>query len=341
MSRDISLFAGYHSGENTVTNYCGLMLKMIYEENPKNFEIVLDKLIPDDERILIGPQFAQQRKKKNSIPDLSITQKSFSIFFETKLKDWFYDEQIISHIESFNPKTENKVLFLLSNFEEDNPEAKYENSIKQIKDKGIIIKSITFEKLANTFDEVCKSEVMANMLEEFNEYLDRNDLLPKWKYLLDVASCRNSYDQVIENNAYICPAGGGQRKHRRAKYLAPYKDKKVEYIYTVRANVIVDINKTHAKVEWNNSGEKKEVLINAAKNLIDSIKGRTEENMKVPLQVFLLKDGQKTMFQKGSKGGLYGSKTYFWDIALGCKSSSELAEKCKDKNWEDFQIPSQ
>ena len=31
------------------------------------------------------------------------------------------------------------------------------------------------------------------------------------------------------------------------------------------------------------------------------------------------------------------SKKYFWDIAIDCKNSQELAEKLRDKNWSDFE----
>jgi hypothetical protein len=36
MTRPISLFSGYSQGENRTTNYCLLLLKMLYEENPKS-----------------------------------------------------------------------------------------------------------------------------------------------------------------------------------------------------------------------------------------------------------------------------------------------------------------
>ena len=35
MGSNISLFSGYNLSENRTTNYCLLMLKMLYEENPK------------------------------------------------------------------------------------------------------------------------------------------------------------------------------------------------------------------------------------------------------------------------------------------------------------------
>lgn len=59
MSREISLFADYHQKENSVTNYCGLMMKLIYEESPKRFEELLATLIQSDKDIPVGPIFSQ------------------------------------------------------------------------------------------------------------------------------------------------------------------------------------------------------------------------------------------------------------------------------------------
>ncbi len=55
-----------------------------------------------DANIIVGPTFTQQTKSVDSIPDLAITQKSFSVFFETKTTDWFYNDQINRHIKGFN-----------------------------------------------------------------------------------------------------------------------------------------------------------------------------------------------------------------------------------------------
>ena len=99
MSKEISLFSDYHTKENSLTNHCGLILKLLYEENPKSFEEAISSLTSTD--FIINPTFEQQVRKGTSIPDLVIEQKSFSIFFETKLTDWFHNDQINRHIEGF------------------------------------------------------------------------------------------------------------------------------------------------------------------------------------------------------------------------------------------------
>ncbi|MBK6515728.1 MAG: hypothetical protein IPG04_16920 [Polyangiaceae bacterium] len=38
MGSDITLFSGYSQRENRTTNYCLLVLRMLYEENPSSSE---------------------------------------------------------------------------------------------------------------------------------------------------------------------------------------------------------------------------------------------------------------------------------------------------------------
>lgn len=336
MSRPISLFADYHSGENSVTNYCGLVMKILYEESPKSFEEVLISLLPSDTKLSVGPTFSQQRCQKRNIPDLVITQRSFSIFFETKLSDWFYQEQNWGHIDGFNLEAQDKILFLLSNFESDEPEAKFAREIELAwKEHQVILQPISFEDLISALENVRSSEAFKKILDEFKLYLDRNNLLPKWKYLLDVVNCAGSLNE-INNDYYICPDTGGAYSHRRAKYFGAYANKQVSKIFEVRAVVTIDIKLGEGTVKWNNSGESQEALIGQAKKLISDSEFRSNENEQVSLQVFLLGEGQPTCFQKTTRGGMLGSKKYFWDIATDCQNSKELAEWLNGKNWSDF-----
>src|SRR5690554_8184097 len=74
MGREISLFADYHKKENSLTNYCGLLMKMLYEDSPRKFEELLATLLKTDTNIIVGPTFTQQTKTVKSIPDLAITR---------------------------------------------------------------------------------------------------------------------------------------------------------------------------------------------------------------------------------------------------------------------------
>ena len=333
MSREISIFADYHQKENSLTNYCGLLMKLLYEDNPKSFEELLTTLIETDVNIFVGPKFTQQTKKKDSIPDLAITQKSFSIFFETKTTDWFYKNQIERHINGFNSNTETKILFLLSNFDTNNLEDRFE--IDKAKEHNVIVQPITFEDFVGSIEKVSISEYLIKLLDEFKLYLDKNGYLPKWKYLLDIVSCKGTLNEVREG-VYMCPNTGGAYSHRRAKYFGPYANKKVSEIWEIKAIVVVDKGISDLKIKWNNSNEKASELEIQAKEKIQNWDYRINENKSVPLQVFLLGNRYETNFIKDSSGGMQQSKKYFWDIALDCDNSEKLANKLMNKNWSEI-----
>jgi len=336
MGREISIFADYHQQENSLTNYCGLLMKMLYEDSPRKFEELLASLLKTDTKIIVGPIFTQQTKKVNSIPDLAITQNSFSVFFETKTTDWFNEDQISRHFEGFNQTADDNILFLLSNFENDNLEEQFVKEIKKAKEQKIILQPLTFEEFVGSLEQVCNTEYLRNLLDEFKLYLDRNGHLPKWKYLLDVVSCSATLTE-IEEGVYMCPDTGGAYSHRRAKYFGPYYSKKVAAIFEINAIVVIEKNLVEAKIKLKNKDIKDEILINQAKQKLQKWERRIKENESVPLQVFLLDNRKETNFVKDTSGGMFQSKKYFWDIATDCENSYELAEKLRDKNWSDFE----
>lgn len=336
MSREISLFTDYRQKENSVTNYCGLIMKLVYEDSPKKFEELLATLIQSEVNLTIGPIFTQQTKKQKSIPDLAITQRSFSIFFENKLKDWFYPDQIIRHMDSFSNDKETKILFLLSNFDIDALDDRFSEENEWAKRNQIILQPINYEDFVGALENVISGEYLKNILEEFKIYLDRNDLLPKWKYLLDVVNCPGTIHEV-DNFSYICPDKGGAYSHRRAKFFGPYSQKKVSKIYTIDALVSIGRDLEGGTVKWTNLPKKNDKkLIELAKDKIKKWDYRVKENEHTPLQVFLLSGGETTNFFKDSSGGMQQSKMYFWDIAKGIESSSELAEKLSGEKWKDY-----
>lgn len=336
MGREISLFSNYHSKENNVTNYCGLILKLLYEENPNSFEEVLASLVENDISLTVGPKFTQQKKTKKSIPDLAITQTPFSIFFETKLDDWFYSDQIERHIKGFNKRTDLKILFLLANFETNNLDERFKKEIKMAEDEDIILQPITFEDFVEALQNIDFSMQFKKMLEEFKSYLDRNDYLPKWKYLLDVVNCSKSMNEINEH-VYMCPDTGGAYSYRRAKYFGPYSNKKVSKIFEIDAVVVVDTKLSDFSLKWNNTKKDPSILYKKAEDKIKSFENRIEENETTALQVFLLSNPKNTNFYKSSSGGMMQSKKYFWDVAVDCDDSAELADKLENVAWKNIE----
>jgi len=334
MGREISLFADYHQKENSVTNYCGLLLKLLYQEDPIVFEEVLTSLVGVTD-IKVGPSFTQQEKKPMSVPDMAIMQRGFSIFVETKIGDWFYSEQIQKHMKGLAPGGGVKILLLLSNFEEEDYELRFKQEINIAQDNGIVFQPITFENLVDNIKNATVSERFQAVLSEFEVYLDANGYLPKWKWLLDVVNCGKSLPE-IEQGVYMCPDRGASYCHRRAKYFGPYADKCVKSIFQIDALVSIAEGLSEPKVKWNNIKTDKEKLIQRAISAIKNCEGRIQENQNTPLQVFLLSQRASTNFLKSSPYGMQATKKYFWNIAVGCNTSEDLAKKLNGQTWEIY-----
>lgn len=372
MGKPITLFADYDKKENQITNFCGLILKALYRENPKSFQKVISGFIDEDFNIL--PEFVQQAKGKkekrdekgnpgkddSSIPNLIIEQASFSIRFETKLYDQFDDNQIINHIRGF-PEVKYKILLLLSVFGKEETKAslleKYSSTAKS---SHVILAALSFEDMISTISEAEKSDSYKELLEEFQYYLDRNSCFPSWTNLLEVVNCASTIDEAYVENVYICPNTGGSYSHQRAKYFGAYKGKNVKYIQEIKAVFEVspglaeknnfqvkskeDIQSVNITQLFNNSDESKKLsLLNEA---IDKFRKNCNNGRFLDLDsngflVFLLTPIDKNNeanFCKTSSGGLFGNKKYFRNIAkvLDARNAAELATTIREKKitWE-------
>lgn len=335
MGQELSLFSNY-SGENAVTNYCGLILKLLYERKPQYLEEFLVSTVQGNPTIQIGPKFFQQTREKESIPDLSISQSSISIFFETKLTNWFYDEQIESHISGLGDRGETKILFLLSSFQEANYSLQFHGQINAALKKGVLLQPLSFEDFLTAIENACTDSELFPFIQSFRNYLESNDLLPKWRRLLEVVNCVNTMDEVSQG-FYACPYTGGAYSHQRARYFGPYADKTVKQIHEISGTVIIYADTGKSEIRWNNLDETDDALVQQARNFIDSSSLRKEQLEECPLQVFILKNPSPTNFIKDSFGGMLQSKRYFWDIAQNLNSSAELAEYLRDKPWSQFE----
>jgi hypothetical protein len=72
-----------------------MILKMLYEENPKFLSEVFSNLFNETVASQIGVKFTQQTRKRGSIPDGEISQSPFSICLETKTSDCFRENQLL------------------------------------------------------------------------------------------------------------------------------------------------------------------------------------------------------------------------------------------------------
>ena len=340
MAKNISLFSGYDQKENRTTNYCLLMLKMIYEESPKLFSEVLSTLLGEPLGDLIGVNFKQQQRRELSVPDGVIMQQSFSIYIEAKNYDWFYDSQLESHLKHLDTENPgNKILITLANFQSTSPK-KFDNIREICKKKyggRIRFFDISFEDLIEALlpeESVILPKNLRDMASDLKDFFDEQGLLSNWEHFLDVVSCSRSAEEVVSEQVYFCPATGGAYNHNRCKYFGVYRNKAVEKVGLIEAVVDVE-SEDSAKIKWKNIDSKSDADLEKA--AIIKIKPKLFKQF--PKRVFLLGDLFDTKFIKDSKGGMFVSKHYFDIGNLKVTGSKELAERLSGKTWSMLKPP--
>jgi hypothetical protein len=97
----IHYFQRYHQKENVATANTMLLLSRLYQYSSDNFFRFLKSEFFSNS---FEPEivFKLQEKSAKSIPDATISQESFKIVVETKMRDWFYSDQLMRHLESFS-----------------------------------------------------------------------------------------------------------------------------------------------------------------------------------------------------------------------------------------------
>lgn len=332
MSRNIRLFPTYSQKENQTTNHCLLILKMLYEENPKFLSESLSVLLGENFSGTVGVQFAQQRRGKGSVPDGEITQEPFSIFIETKLGSNFDKKQLLDHLRNLQKKQGQKVLLALGNFEQDNA---YHPDFPEIertaKSYDVSFAAVSFEQFLQAIQLPYLPKNLVDAVSDLGEYLDENALLPSWKYRLDVVNCKMSFNSVLQHRVYTCPAQGSQYNHRRSLYFGTYRNKHVEQIAQIDAVVDLDSEDNRVLV-WRNSSQSENELIQIAME-----RCKQAEQFWYPIRVFVLGDLHPTDFIKASSGGMFGNKQYFDIGKLKVDDAEALAIKLKGKTWENYE----
>lgn len=338
---EVGFFPKYEQKENKVTNYTLLMLKQLYNESPSLFqEFIVDLLADESQNINIGVSFSQQVgfscERGNSVIDGVIKQMPFQVFIETKTTDWFYNDQLERHIENLLQFKGQKIFIALANFDGLKDASQGFDQIKEkYKEcKDLIIKNIEFEQLKEALDRVYNKihlEILLNMIKEFEQFLDESNLLPTWKYRLDVVNCAISKHDVMARKLYICPEAKGVYKHARAKYFGIYENKKVNCIAEIKAvcNYNPD-SKNKISISWFDRDNYTE------NDIINEATQKSSYCWNENLQMFLLGDFKENInFEKDSKGGMFGSKKYF-DFDETIKNLDDLENTIKNKKWCNF-----
>jgi hypothetical protein len=334
MGSDITLFSGYSQKENRTTNYCLLLLKMLYEENPKFLGEVLSNLVDEELADVVGVQFRQQVRKQGSVPDGLIVQRPLTIYFETKTFDWFYDAQLEQHLEGLHAESGGaKVLVALANFEALSTERfqKIQTICGEKYAGSIYFAAKSFEEFLGVLRKLQISKNLSDALDDFEGYLDESELLPRWKYRLDIVNCSGRPAEILKENVYICPAKGGAYSHARARFFGMYQGKAVRQVAVIEAVIELD-GDDDAKLRWNNVEVPDDALIARAIEKRDRLRPGLG-----PVRVFLLGRLHETDFKKPTKGGMQTSKRYFDVERTGAIDAGTLADKLRGESWADYE----
>lgn len=333
MSRSVSLFSGYSQKENRVTNYALLVLKMLYEENPKYLGEVLAALLGEDVSDHVGVSFHQQVRRVESVPDGLIVQRPLTVYIETKNYDWFRDEQLENHLTALDRECVGlKVLLAMGNLESSaTDQFAAVRSICEKKYKGsILFRAVTFEDLLGAVAVQGLPKNLADAISDFKNFLNEEDLLPSWRERLDVVNCAGIPEDVTRGGVYMCPATGGAYSHDRCRFFGMYRNKRVELIAEIEAVVDVDLE-AEATLLWKNVDKPKPECLAQARRTVQKL--RPDEGV---VRVFLLGELFATNFRKDSPGGMQASKRYFNIAAVQAKTASELARLLNGHQWSEF-----
>lgn len=334
MSKPITLFSGYSQRENRVTNYCLLVLKMLYEENPKYLGEVLSSLVGEDVSGKIGVDFRQQERKVASIPDGLIIQSPITVYIETKNFDWFYDAQLEAHLKALATESPGlNLLLALGNFESATATrfAKIQTLCRDHYSSKVSFAAASFEDFLTALDVQGLPKNLSDAIADLRDFLDEEDLLPSWQRYLDVVNCAGLPEDILVGGVYMCPATGGAYNHSRCKYFGMYRQKRVERVALIEAVVDVELG-VDENLKWSNVDREPKQLCELARKKVTEL--RPDEG---PTRIFVLGPLYETDFQKDSPGGMMGSKRYFDISGLQVKTAEQLADALKGKQWSAFE----
>jgi hypothetical protein len=199
------------------------------------------------------------------------------------------------------------------------------------KDENVAFIPVSFEQFLQAIQSLDLPKNLIDAVADLGEYFDENNLLPSWKYRLDVVNCKVSFDSVVKHEIYTCPAQPGAYSHRRSFYFGTYGNKRVEKISQIQA--VVDLeSENEASLLWNNVSLSDEELIKIARDRRQEI-----GDSWYPVRVFILDKMYPTNFVKASSGGMFVSKQYFDIGKLKAVSAEDLAQKLEGETWENYE----
>lgn len=334
----VHYFQRYHAKENVATANTMLLLSRLYKYSPeKFFNFLNDKYFAD----MFDPEisFTLQESNGKSVADATIMQESFKIVIETKITDWFYGDQLIRHLNSFQDQKYKFLFTIASEPMEENKRIEIEKQIEEYNQKNnvnIIHKNTTFEDLIKAIsEEIDDSDYeMKSVLNDFYEYCCYDKLIPvndSWKYLR-VQKAGTTFDFNFRENLYYDNIERGFRPH---DYLGLYKEKCVRAIGRICAQILAVEDENGLILE----AEKGEITEERRKKILLAIKDaeRYEYDLhRNKHRYFFVEQFYEMNFRKITPRAPMGTRIFDLTEYLGTEElpdTERIAELLSQKTW--------
>ena len=334
----IHYFQRYHSKENVATANTMLLLSRLYSySSDKFFRFLKSEYFSDS----FNPEiiFTLQEKSVDSVPDATITQESFKIVVETKMSDWFYEDQLLRHLNSFGDEKYKVMITLAPELMESAKKTAFEVKLKEYNEKQahpVIHINTTFEALANAISDVLddRDYEMQDVLADYLNYCYNDGLIPvsdSWKYMrMQLAG--TTFDFNISSNIYYDNAEHGFRAHDT---LGLYRNKSVRAIGKVVARITA-IEKGGGikfKAEFGALTEDRKETIRKAMADGDS---HGYDLRSIEHRYFFVEKFYETDFKKVTPRAPMGSRIFDLTQILGTDQlpdTEQLADLLKKETW--------
>lgn len=334
----IHYFQRYHEKENVATANTMLLLSRLYSYSADKFFRFLKSEYFSD---AFNPEiiFTLQEKSVNSIPDATITQESFKIVVETKMSDWFQQEQLLHHLNSFNDEKYKVMITLAPELMAENKKAAFEKKLKEYNEKQhhpVIHINTTFEAMANAISDVLddRDYEMQEVLEDYLNYCYTDGLIPvsdAWKYMrMQLASA--TFDFNMKSCVYYDKSERGFRAH---DFLGLYKNKAVRAIGKVVARITAV--ETEEGIKYNAEyGELTENRKEVIKNAMDDGDLHGYDLRTIEHRYFFVEKFYETNFKKITPRAPMGTRIFDLTQVLGTEvipDTEELAQCLMNESW--------
>lgn len=338
----IHYFQRYHGKENVATANTMLLLSRLYSYSSDKFyrflksEFFSESFSPEIE-------FNLQEKSVNSVPDAIIKQDSFKIVVETKLEDWFYKEQLINHLQSFNDENYKVLLTLASQPMQEDKKIDFEKELNEfngkVKGKPIIHKNATFEQLTNAIGEILddRDYEMHDVLDDYMDYCYNDKLITNsdsWKFMrMQLAGA--TFDFNVKESLYYDKAERGFREH---DILGLYTKKSVRAIGKLTAIIQAEMENNELKIISCERGEVTKERETSIRKAMEEAENRGWDIKNYSHNYFFVEKFYETDFKKISSGPSMGTRIFDLSQLLNVNKKEfpeieDLAEILKNKTW--------